>query len=185
MKRKHAPHKNASTGPKVRPPPKPYRKPQQVAEASRQREETQSEKNKRPAENRKTAEPVDKSKKEEQHGGRISSPPRDFPDEFLCIHCNKRVKKEENTHPGVCQKHRGVLRPEGFILRAPRFKQGEWEEAADEFGSKELLWSCCGRGEKQGPPKDFSKCDPELRKHMLNPPPTPCPATFHEPEVGA
>ncbi|KAI0521358.1 hypothetical protein F5B22DRAFT_644086 [Xylaria bambusicola] len=98
--------------------PATYRKRiiQQRREADAQRKRREDEKKKREDEEKKKLE--DEIKKQEadvrmapeflekfnreNHFGRIPPDPSVLPAEFLCIHCKKVVKREENVNPWVC-----------------------------------------------------------------------------------
>ncbi|KAI0547678.1 hypothetical protein F4679DRAFT_359407 [Xylaria curta] len=64
-------------------------------------QESESDRNKREADVRVSAELVKRFTKE-GHLGRIPPDPSVLPAEFRCIHCLRVVKREENLHPWVC-----------------------------------------------------------------------------------
>ncbi|KAI1754105.1 hypothetical protein F4782DRAFT_529034 [Xylaria castorea] len=153
--------------------------------------ESESDRNKREADVRVSAKFVKRFTKE-GHSGRIPPDPSALPAEFECIHCQRVVKREENSHPW----HEGVLRNPGYlILKAPRFSAGEYEPCDDAYCANDdavagKVWSCCGRGEDEEPRGDwwnvrFSRGDPRWREGVRVPPPQDCEPTYHEDEKGA
>ncbi|KAI1821938.1 hypothetical protein F4861DRAFT_541461 [Xylaria intraflava] len=156
----------------------------QPTEEERRREAARlrDERNKRESDVKVTAE-VSQKFTDKYLNGRVPPSPTALPAEFTCIHCEKVVKREENVHPWLRVPHP--------ILKAPRFRAGEYQPFGDDNSDNDVrVWSCCGREEHDKPRKDwynvrFTRGNPQANVYRRTPLPLDCPPTYHEPEENA